>query len=227
MLPVTVPGIAMKRATERRHPVGTADTPTRTRLLHPTPDHLLARSLHHPAADRLTLLQTLRIPQVGRPTLEVTRHLRQSLSLATPADSRSGGRQVHPQTDHPRPQQLSTPFVQPCLGLGRSLTAEYLGTSRQMLPGVVNVQKPPRAGQLRRRLVPDPRGPVTQDRNAAGILQAQPAGPAADTRPEVLRCFDTSEQHTGMRHRQPPTVPRRRRGRLTPLAAGEDTQTHL
>src|SRR5262249_12734238 len=81
VLPVGSPGIAVEGAAQGRHAVGPPYPPTRPRLLHPPPDHLLAAPPHQPPADRLALRQPLGITQLTRTVREVTRQFRQRSPL--------------------------------------------------------------------------------------------------------------------------------------------------
>src|SRR6516162_3807201 len=61
VVPVGLPGIAVQRAAQCRHPVRSPHPPPRPRLSHPPTDHLLARPLHQPTADALATAQPPRV----------------------------------------------------------------------------------------------------------------------------------------------------------------------
>src|SRR5947209_2309117 len=227
MVPVGSPGVAVEGATERRHPIRPPHAPPRPCLLHASADHLLARPLHQAAADRLPPRQPLGVTQVLGPSLEVTGRVVQRRLLRRRPRRRSGRREMRLHSRRPRRQQRLAARAHPGLGRRRPFAVQHLGAVRQVFRPVVDVQQPLGSRQLLVALIPDPLGAIPQHRDVRGLLDSQPAGPAADAGPEMLGGLDPPEQHPRVRRGQPPRVPRRGRRRTAPLPFGEDAQAHL
>src|SRR5262249_13478269 len=190
----------MQRAARRRHAVGPPPPPPRPGLLHAPPDHLLARPLHQPAADRLPPLQPPRVAQVLPLPVEVTLHLVQRPPL---------GRRPHLPPRGPRPlgqrrpaarQQRRPRLLQPGPRLGRPLAARPPGAPRRdRCP-----KPPPRRAAARppgSRSTP-PRRPAHSPPPRRGCPAGPPSGGRAGRSVPPSRCRRTA------------------RGRAAPAAAG-------
>src|SRR5262245_35690082 len=227
MLPVGGPSVAMKGAAERRHAVGAAHAPARPRLLHPPADHLLARPLHQPAADRLPRLQPPRVAQWLLCPSEILRDLAQPRPLRRRVCRRSRRLDVPLDRLAPLAQQRLLRLLLPALGSLAVFPEGRPGTSADVLQRVVDVQHPARPRQEHLDPPPDPLRPVGQDGQSRRVADAQPGRPGAPARPEALGRLDRAEQDAGVRLGQVTAVPVVKAGGVAALALGEGAQPHL